>query len=129
MAGVSGGEEEPSEMVEGLHGSPQGLLADERESVGVVNDDETESIRLGVDALTEVIHLVANRMDATVLFRAEPENRFNGEGGFFFQDVDNIFKEGCLSRAWRSCDKDMGEVGHHFSDGGEDSILTIEATH
>ena len=81
-----------------------------------------------MDALTEVVDLVTNGMDSTVLFRAEPEDRFNGEGRLFFQDFNDIFQEGCLSRAWRSCDKDMREVGHHFSYGSEDSILTIEAS-
>lgn len=105
------------------------MLTDERESVGIVNHDETESIRFRMDALTEIVHLVANRMDTAVLFRAEPENGFNGEGGFLFEDFNNVFQEGCLSRAWRTCNENMGEVGHHFPYGGEDSILTIEATH
>ncbi len=127
MAGVSGGKEESCKMVEGLHWPSQGLLTDERESVGIVDYDKAESIWLGMDALTEVVHLITNRMNATVLFRAEPKYGFNGERRLFFQDFDDVFKEGCLSRAWRSCDKDVGEVGHHFSYGSEDSILTVEA--
>ena len=129
MAGVSAGKEKASEMIEGFHGSSQSLLADERKGVGVVNDNKTESIGLRMNALTEIVHLVANRMNTAVLFGAEPEDRFNRKGRLFFQDFYDIFKEGCLSRAWRSRNKDMGEVCHHFAYRCENAILAIETTH
>lgn len=112
---MSGCEQEAGEMVKRFHWPAEGLLADERQRVGVVNHDKTEGIWFRMNALTEIIHLVTNRVDTTVLFGAEPEDRFNRERGLLLQDFNGIFKKSCFSRAWGACDKDMGKIGHHFS--------------
>ena len=111
---MPGCEQEAGEMIKGFHWPAKGLLADERECIGVVNHDKTEGIWFRMNPLTEIVHLVTNRVDATILFGAEPENGFNREWGLLFQDFNRIFKEGCFPRAWWTRDKDMREFGHHF---------------
>jgi len=122
---MPGCEQEAGEMVEGFHWPAESLLADKWECVGIINDDKTECIWFRMNALTEVVYLVTNRVNTTVFFGAEPENRFNGEGRLLFQNFDDIFQEGRLSRAWGSSNENMRKVGHHFSYRCEDSVLTI----
>ena len=55
-------------MREGFHGSPEGLLADEGKSIGVIYHDESETVGLRVPSLAIVIDLVSDGMNSSVLF-------------------------------------------------------------
>ena len=91
MRRVATGEDETGKMGKGFHGSAESLLADQGESVGVVNDDPAESILARVGALTEVVDLVADCVDTTIFLAGEPEDGLNLEGGFFAQKGYEVF--------------------------------------
>ena len=78
-------------MGECLHRSAEGLLAYEWEGVCVVNDYPAEGIGLRVRSLTEVVDLVADGVNTTVLLAGKPEDRFQVEGGFFAEESDKVF--------------------------------------
>ncbi len=74
-----------------LHGSAEGLLADEGERVCVVNDYPAEGIWLCMRPLTEVVDLVADGVNTAVLLACEPEDGFQVKGGFFAEEGDKVF--------------------------------------
>jgi hypothetical protein len=78
-------------MGECLHWPAEGLLADEGESVCVVNHDPAEGIWFGMRPLTEVVDLVADGVNPAVLLAGKPENRFQVEGGFFAEEGNKVF--------------------------------------
>ena len=78
-------------MGEGFHRPSQSLLANEGEGVGVVDDDPSEAVWLGMGPFAKVVDLVTDCMDATVFLACQPEHGFQMEGGFFTNHVYEIF--------------------------------------
>lgn len=64
---VSARKQKSREMRESLHGSAECLLANERQGVGVVNNNPAKRIGLCMRPFTEIIDLVANRVNSAVL--------------------------------------------------------------
>lgn len=91
MGRVAAGEDESGEMGKGFHRSAESLLANEGESVGVVNNDPAECVLARVGAFTEVVNLIADGVDTAVFLTGEPKDGFNLEGGFFAQERNEIF--------------------------------------
>lgn len=78
-------------MGECFHRPAESLLADEGESVCVVNHDPAEGIWFGMRPLTEVVDLVADGVNTAVFLACEPEDGFQMEGGFFAEEGNKVF--------------------------------------
>jgi len=94
----------------GLHGASQSLLADERECVSIVHNNETNGVRFGMRPFTEISHLVTDSVNTAVFFTREPKNAVNIEGRFRFQEVNYITQERGLTSGALACEKEMGKV-------------------
>ena len=107
MAGLAASEDKACQVCIGFHWAAKSLLADQGQSVSVINQDEANRIRTCVDPLTEVGHLVADRVNAAILLAAQPEDAVNLKRRLRFEEINKVMEQGGLARRALACEKEM----------------------
>ena len=126
MTGLAASEDKAGEMRIGFHWAAKSLLADQGQSVSVINQDEANRIWTCVDPLTEVSHLVADRVNAAILLACEPEDTINLERRLRFEKIDKILEQGGLAGGTLTCEKEVWKDVEALTNLLEERGLTEE---
>jgi hypothetical protein len=127
VARLATGKDKSCQVRIGFHWATESLLADEWESVGIIDEDKANCIRASVNPLTEIGNLVADGVNAAILFTAQPEDTVDLKGCFRFQKINKIFEEGGLAGGTLAGEKEMGEVVEALADLLKERCLAEEA--
>jgi hypothetical protein len=71
MGDTSASKKKACKMSESFHRAPESLLTDEREGVGIIDNNKSQRVRLCMTSLTVIIDLVADGVNPPILFGAE----------------------------------------------------------